>query len=795
MALGIRICDTIIEYSFYSLFFLIPLVFTDRTSELFEFNKMWLTFIISSIIAACWGVKMVLKKEFLFQKTLLDIPILFFLLSQMIATIFSLDQRVSVWGYYSRFNGGLLSIGTYIFLYYALVTNARDIIIQQTSQKIWPQTTRVLLYLLGFALFPLALFLAKPAIPVGESAHPVLVLLFLLVPFFLFTRSLSHSFVKKLLLIILTTGLIVTLWGIPSHFGYDPTCYLFRGSFDVACWTESFQPIVRIFSTLGQPAWLAAYMAILLPIAIAFFLKTQIAQKKNLLLISYFLLLITMFYASLIFTNTRAGFIAFWLVNGIFWAFVALKHYLSIRGIIASFLLVNLSFLFLNFFFGSPVAQLEKFTLKHFRTKQTIEKIAIQPTTQDGTGVTDSGDIRLIVWKGGIDAWKANPLIGTGVETFAFAYSQYRPKEHNLTSEWDYTYNKAHNEYINYLTTTGLFGFVSYLAIIFVFLICTIRKLLTSKATYEQMFICALVASYISILISNFFGFSVVIINIFFFLIPAFVFLLQKPISEKATAIAEKNEKTIGEQRLQYTLSNTQWLGISIILFTTFSMIFVLTRFWYADLAYTKGQNVNRLGKGEEAYALLTQALTLRGDEPVFQEELAMSNVLAAVTLKEEQKATEAAQLANNALLLSENVITRHPNNVSFWKNRVRMLYELARIDPQFLLVAIESLEKAQKIAPTDAKLLYNLGYVYRLTGSPEKTVEILEKTIQLKPDYKDAYFTLGLAYHDLAIDKNGVVVDPAKQKKAQDTLEYIVNSISAKDEETIKTLKSWNAL
>ncbi|MBI2034106.1 MAG: tetratricopeptide repeat protein, partial [Candidatus Levybacteria bacterium] len=175
--------------------------------------------------------------------------------------------------------------------------------------------------------------------------------------------------------------------------------------------------------------------------------------------------------------------------------------------------------------------------------------------------------------------------------------------------------------------------------------------------------------------------------------------------------------------------------------------------------------------------------------------ELAYSNALIAVELMDEQKATEAAEHTYNALLLSENVVTRHPNNVSFWKNRVRMIYELARLDPQFLQFAIESLEKAVQIAPTDAKLLYNLGYVYRLTGSPQKAVEILEKTIQLKPDYRDAYFTLGLAYHDSAVDKNELIIDPQKQKKAQASLEHILNSISADDEETIKTLKSWNAL
>lgn len=177
---------------FYSLFFFVPLVFTGDTSELFELNKMWLTWSLTIIIMFAWCSKMLVQKRFVIQRTPLDIPILLFLVSQIISTIFSLDQYVSFWGYYSRFNGGLLSTITYTLLYYAFVSNL-------------------------------------------EKKHIL--------------RSLH---------VTLFSGIIVALWGLPSHFGYDPTCFVFRGSFDVACWTDAFQPKIRIFSTLGQPDWLAA---------------------------------------------------------------------------------------------------------------------------------------------------------------------------------------------------------------------------------------------------------------------------------------------------------------------------------------------------------------------------------------------------------------------------------------------------------------------------------------------------------------------------------------------------------
>src|SRR3989344_301962 len=66
---------------------------------------------------------MIIAKQVIFKRTILDIPIFLFLLSQIISTVISLDPYVSLWGYYSRWNGGLLSIITYIFLFYAFISN------------------------------------------------------------------------------------------------------------------------------------------------------------------------------------------------------------------------------------------------------------------------------------------------------------------------------------------------------------------------------------------------------------------------------------------------------------------------------------------------------------------------------------------------------------------------------------------------------------------------------------------------------------------------------------------------
>ena len=731
--------NKVIELSFYSLFFIVPLIFFGNTSELFEFNKMWLAFGLTIIIATAWIIKMILQKRIEIQKTPLDIPIFLFLGSQIISTLFSLDPHVSWWGYYSRFNGGLLSIVSYILLYYAFVSNL--------------QVKHVL-------------------------------------------RALSLS---------LLCGIIVALWAFPAHFGYDPTCFLFRGTLDTSCWTEQFKPTIRTFSTLGQPAWLAAYLALLLPLSMVYALRGSSGKWK----IAAFLLLSAFFYINLVFTNTRAGFIGFAIADVILFTLLFLKHS-SKKSVLTTFFIVHLVFFISSFFFGSPGGYWQKYTFQEITkpaapaAQENITTPAPAPESSGGTAnailITDSADIRKHVWKGAIDGWKANPIFGTGVETFAFAYYKYKPAEHNLTSEWDYLYNKAHNEYLNYLTTTGAFGLGTYLFMIGMFLFLATKKIISNvkyqmpniKSKDHLTLVIALISGYVSILITNFFGFSVVIMNAYLFLIPAFIFLLTDMLDpEKVFSLGAKHPKHKGA-------NSYQWTAIITLLLTSSFLLLSLFWYWYADVAYALGNNLDKAGQYQQAYPKLMEAVTTEPNEPVYKDELAINTAVLSTALYAQKDIENGSKFAQNAIALSDDVVTKHPNNVVYWKNRVRVLYTLSETTPenqqQYLMQAVQAIDKAAELAPNDAKIAYNQGVLHGQTGDVKRGIDTLEHTLTLKPDYKDAYFALGLFYHQLAVDKDGKIIDPALQGKAEEKMEYILKNLSSKDKQIEDTLKDWGA-
>ncbi len=738
--------DSYIRYCFYFIFAAVPLVMFPTTSELFELNKMWLLWGVSLIILFLWASKTIFTKKFIFRRTPLDIPLAIFFLSQLVSTIFSMDPYVSFWGYYSRFNGGLLSLICYIFLYYAFASNI---------------------------------------------------------------LNRERKYTIKTIAVLFASGIVVALWGFPSHFGYDPTCLVFRHSLDVSCWTQAFQPKVRIFSTLGQPNWLAAYLAVLIPIGISFCLKylldrikTSTPLKKiklslKQIVISLFLFFIPIiFYIDVIWTDSQSGFLGLWAGLGIMFCIFLLHLIFNTqhRNIWKKSMVVagtyTAIFIIVSIILGTPIDRLKQFSF----TPSAPEASSTQQTEQDTApalpaleyGGTDSSKIRLIVWKGALDIFKAHPLFGSGVETFAYAYYAHRPAEHNLTSEWDYLYNKAHNEYLNYLATTGIVGLGSYMLFIGWVIFLSIKKMVFSVIKQRNKKIqssilpkhiilsSALFAGWVSILISNFFGFSVVIMNLFLFMLPLWILHLLNTHSVKREN--EETEKTYDSAKIK--------MAVFCIGFIIFITEIVLLRYWMADKDYSFGNNLDKIGDYTTANQYLISAVQKRPKEDLFKDELAVNVSTLALLFQNEGQATQAAEFAKQAQYLSDSVIQRHPENVVYWKSRTRIMYSLAQIEPSFYPLAIEAIDKSSALAPTDARVMYNKALLYEEGGQRQQAIDILAQAITLKPNYRDALYAKALLHTELAdiIAATDSAKATEEREKARTYLELILNHIIPDD-------------
>lgn len=654
-----------IYISFALLFFLLPLIVIPVTSELFEFNKIVFLYILTTIITSFWLAKIIVSQRLAFKKTPLDTPLIVFLIANLISTYFSIDRHLSIFGYYSRFNGGLLSIISYTLLYFAFVNNIKK-----------------------------------------EKAI-------------------------NLIKITFVSSILVCLYAILQKAGIDKNI-----------WVQDVQN--RVFSTLGQPNWLAAFIVFIFPpsLVYAFYLGKKRSQKR-------FFILALIYFLVLLFTKSRSGLLGFIVANIFFWL---ISSFINKDKIKKQALLFNLSIVFIALIIGTPwTPNLKELILKNKNTTP------IQAGTVLETGGTESGEIRKIVWRGAVAVFIDYSIFGTGTETFALSYFKYKPADHNLTSEWDFVYNKAHNEYLNYLANTGILGFLSYLFLILSAILMMTREIKKTKDEKEKFIVLGLISGYIGFLITNIFGFSVVVTSFLFFIYPAI-------------ALSVKNQAKEKEEKYSFdTKTKTALLILSFIsIFITYKII----NYWLADFYYSRGKDNNKSKNYAFAQDSLNKAIKLNPKEPVYLDELAKTTLGLAISVFNKNNQNQTEELANKALDQIKEAISLSPNNIFFRKTYSSILIQLSIIDPQLTADAENSLLDLSQFAPTDPKVYYNLGLIYLRTNKLEKAKEVLEKSVELKSNYRDGRIALSTAYNKLG-----------EKEKAKEELKYILEKINPNDE------------
>jgi len=632
---------------------------------------------------------MIINKKIILKKTALDIPIILFLISLILSTIFSIDKTTSLFGYYGRFNGGTISIVSYILLYYGFLSN-----------------------------------------------------------------NLSY---KSILKISLISSIIVILWGLPGKIGHDLTCPTFKSvflmlsdkfsltnlgtiwtkQFDNSCWsteTNVFNPASRMFSTLGQPNWLGAFLAINFFISLYFLIKNK-TNIKYLILNTIYLFLN---FAVIIFTRSRSSLVA--VIIGLF-IFSGIYFFKQIK----LYFLKYWKTILIGFF-----VLLLTSTIFYIKTSQKNE----------GT-VTDSLDIRKIVWQGAISLGLKYPLFGTGVETFAYSYYFTRPASHNLTSEWDYLYNKAHNEYLNYFATTGFIGLLAYLYLIFNFQFLIFKQFLKNKfsnieipiktkdyklkaneleeITTKRLLLLCLGIAYLTILITNFFGFSTTSINLYFYLIPAFFLSINNSVNSE-----EIENKTINIFQI-----------ILIILISLFFVyiLFSIIKYWIADTYYAEGINYSKPNIANYPKAALSfqQALKLH-KEHVYEDKLSNSLAYTSALLALQKNEEDALKYLSVSDYFNISSLKSSPQNVLYWKTRARNFYLYYKVteDLNELVEGINALKKAESLSPTEPKIPYSAAVYYLTIADNQKDLNLkkdnfikayeeINKSVKLKPNLEEA--------------------------------------------------------
>jgi tetratricopeptide (TPR) repeat protein len=807
-----KILRKTIYFSYLALFFITPFLLSIKSAELFEFPKMLFVYFLSILIGASWLGLIGKTGKIVWRKSWLDPVLLAILLTQFISTLLSMQPYTSWYGYYSRFHGGMFSTLSYCLLAFG------------------------------------------------------------------FVRFAKKSWIKDCLIAALACASIVSLYAIAEHFGID-----------AKYWVQDVQN--RVFSTLGQPNWLAAWLGSLLPIAMYWFLHppksfwpTVITLNTSTILASYaityaltqktlpisgsaffififlltlfnglifyhakklhqkleglkhfnFLLIVILLELAILFTKSRSGILALVLSSIVFGVSYLITQKERVKNNIGKIVVLGFTSVFLLFLIGtewSPsLAQMTGKSQKQIKSlfyEKKVETIMAHPPD----GISQSTDIRRVVWQGAVEVWRHYPLLGAGTETFAYSYYNFRPIEHNNNSEWDFLYNKAHNEYLNFLANNGLLGtsailllilatvfliikpkwqqFVKFkFAVLFIILLVFLAKpqivktaiaklliypplitpllvsiglasvvwfVIVKKSNFKKIEVnpldVAFLASFASIFVTNFYGFSVVNVGIMFFLIPAFLVVRKE--------LGQKIEIVLWQKNNSKTFTNISLLVISLL---ALFLIVRIINFYKADEAYNFSKNNLKMGKILEASREIETALTLHPANANYHLQKAVISSQAAFALSYQDASDSAGLVANfnaQAVYSAQNTLLKNPVHILLYKSVAQVYATLGLSDPQYFEFAIQTFKIAQKLSPTDPQLPLNIALLMQQQENYQEAEQYFKKSVELKPNYRQAWFLLAQMY------EKQDEVDKAKQ-----VYQFVLDNIDPVD---ITSLKKMN--
>jgi len=134
----------------------------------------------------------------------------------------------------------------------------------------------------------------------------------------------------------------------------------------------------------------------------------------------------------------------------------------------------------------------------------------------------------------------------------------------------------------------------------------------------------------------------------------------------------------------------------------------------------------------------------------------------------EESNAQEFATMADEE---SQMGVLLSQKNVNLKRARSSILIKLSGVDNSYLISAEETLKAATALAPTDAKLFYNLGLTQVRIGDSVGAIETLKRAVELKPNYRNARFALGI-----------LLVEDGQKVDGINELNYILEYIEPED-------------
>ncbi len=273
-----------------------------------------------------------------------------------------------------------------------------------------------------------------------------------------FVLSPRKDFLRAAVYVLITVAIIACSYGLVQYFGFEPL------------WPKQVQYFEgRIVSTFGNPAFLASFLVMIIPLVAALWLNAKTKASKVILSLLFLLV-----FTTLLATSARSA------LAGLAVAFLIFILYLYKLGYRREIKVLSVSLLALVILAGSIVYFSSQKDLLRSRIEGVIKPQALGTSLQQ----------RFLIWCCSLEMFYQHPFTGQGWGLFElfYPYYQFSYLKNPAFASYRTHANHAHNELLQIAAELGTAGIL--LSLYFISLLTRqAKRLLTSKITREQQLI------------------------------------------------------------------------------------------------------------------------------------------------------------------------------------------------------------------------------------------------------------------------------------------------------------------
>ena len=582
---------------------------------------------------------------------------------------------------------------------------------------------------------------------------------------------------EQLITVALLASLPVAFYGVLQRSGIDP---LFPGK-DYSS---------RVISTIGNPIFLGAYLIMVIPLALGRLLVSlrallgggQLAssRRSQLLEVIGYASLLVLQLGCLLYTKSRGPW--FGLLSGavLFAVLVALRH--RIRRLLFIAVVAGVGLVVLLAALNLPNTPLEPFTESPY-----LSRLVFSDELAAGTGTEW---VRLFIWQGTLELIKSNPnigftpdplrplrlFIGYGPETMEVVFPQVDPPGLAYVEAREAIVDRAHNELLDLVVTTGVLGLLAFLLLMGCFFYYGISLLRRARSFNTQVSLIALLSAMFAHLVEAQFGILLPSAELLLWLYLALVSAMC--IAETTSAEQESMDfvdsppaeaSTNNANRLRSVVS---LLVVCVIpLFASYSNI----NLFLADVHLRRGIEFRNARQYTESIAAYDRAIQVFPLEPRFYQYKAATYYELAQSIADNEVEARGQLLKAGVEALAK-ALEIQPLDPEYNANTGKLYGYWARtVDPSKFDQAVEFYERALQLAPLDAVYRNELGRVYFDAAQYEEAIRQLQLSLEIDPEFAPTHYNLGLAYLKLGENdkakehfETGLLLNPGCEECAQ---------------------------